>query len=46
MEIKQILKIDFYDLCGSAAIFMSDEDKITWMKETDEKKTITPNQNQ
>lgn len=28
MEDKEILKMDFYDICGSSSIFMTDEDKI------------------
>ena len=33
MTDKEILEIDFYDLCGCAAAFMSDEDKIKYYKE-------------
>jgi hypothetical protein len=33
MTDKEILEIDFYDLCGCAALFMSDEDKIKYYKE-------------
>ena len=33
MTDEQILKLDFYDFCGTAAVFMSDEDKIKWWRE-------------
>mgnify|MGYP001370446395 CR=1 FL=1 len=33
MTDQEILEIDFYDLCGNAAIWMSDEDKINWWRE-------------
>ena len=30
---QEILEIDFYDLCGCAALWMSDEDKIKYYRE-------------
>jgi hypothetical protein len=30
---EEILQIDFYDLCGCAALWMSDEDKIKYYRE-------------
>jgi hypothetical protein len=33
MTDKEILEIDFYDLCGCAALWMTDEDKIKYYKE-------------
>lgn len=33
MTDKEILEIDFYDLCGCAALWMSDEDKIKYYRE-------------
>lgn len=33
MTDTDILKIDFYDICGIASIFMSDQDKINYWKE-------------
>lgn len=32
MTNKEILKMDFYDLCGTASVFMTDQDKIDWWK--------------
>lgn len=32
MSDKEILKIDFYDLCGSHSIWMTDEDKINYWR--------------
>ena len=33
MTDEQILQIDFYDLCGCAALCMSDEEKIKYYRE-------------
>lgn len=33
MPDQEILEIDFYDLCGCAALWMSDEDKIKYYRE-------------
>ncbi len=33
MTDEEIVKIDFYDLCGSWAIFMTDADKIKYYRE-------------
>lgn len=33
MTDREILKIDFYDLCGIGALWMSDEDKIKYWRE-------------
>jgi hypothetical protein len=33
MTDQEILEIDFYDLCGCAALWMSDEDKIKYYRE-------------
>ena len=33
MTDKQILELDFYDFCGCASVFMTDEDKIKWYRE-------------
>jgi hypothetical protein len=30
MTSQEILKMDFYDFCGSFAVFMTDQDKIDW----------------
>jgi len=38
MSDKEILKLDFYDFCGTAAIFMSDEEKIKWYRDNDKNK--------
>ena len=38
MTDEEILKVDFYDLCGIDSIFMSDEDKIAYWREVIEKK--------
>lgn len=32
MKDEQILKMDFYDFCGSAAVFMTNQDKIDWWR--------------
>ncbi len=29
---EQILQVDFYDLCGSASVFMTDQEKIDYFK--------------
>jgi hypothetical protein len=31
---EEILKMDFYDFCGVAAAWMTDEDKIKWFRDT------------
>ena len=33
MTDEQILRLDFYDFCGSFAVFMTDEEKIKWFRE-------------
>ncbi len=35
MTDKQILEQDFYDFCGSSAVFMTDQDKIDWWRNND-----------
>jgi hypothetical protein len=35
---EQILKMDFYDLCGSASSFMTDQEKIDWWRNSSEDK--------
>lgn len=37
MEDKEILEVDFYDLCGIGSIWMNDEDKIKYRREVIEK---------
>lgn len=32
MTSEEILEMDFYDLCGSASTFMTDNDKIEWWR--------------
>lgn len=51
MTDQEILEIDFYDLCGCAALWMSDEDKIKYYREAlktkimnEEKNIIEPQQ--
>ena len=41
MSDKDILEIDFYDLCGCAALWMSDEEKVKYHRECMNKKTTT-----
>ena len=46
MTDKEILEIDFYDLCGCAALWMSDEDKIKYYRaciENSKVLTLNPN---
>ena len=37
MKDEDILKMDFYDFCGVASAWMTDEDKIKWWKELESK---------
>lgn len=37
MTDNDILELDFYDFCGSAAVFMTDKDKIEWWREHESK---------
>lgn len=41
MTDQEILQIDFYDLCGCAALWMTDEEKIKYVREVF---NITPTQ--
>jgi len=38
MSEEEILKIDFYDLCGVGSIWMTDQDKIDWWRKYIENK--------
>lgn len=38
MTDEEILKVDFYDLCGSGALWMSDEEKIKYYRRVVENK--------
>lgn len=38
MSDEEILKIDFYDLCGISEIWMTDEEKIKYWREVIENK--------
>jgi hypothetical protein len=33
MTEQEVLEIDFYDLCGCSALWMTDEDKIKYYRE-------------
>lgn len=33
MSDEEILELDFYDFCGTASVFMTNEDKIKWFRD-------------
>ena len=41
MTDKEILNIDFYDLCGCGALWMTDDDKIKYWREFIQKSNET-----
>jgi hypothetical protein len=46
MSNEEILKVDFYDLCGIGSIMMSDDDKIKCWREVVENKVYNSKTNQ
>jgi len=40
MTNEEILQIDFYDLCGIGALWMTDDDKIKYWREVIEGKNL------
>jgi hypothetical protein len=42
MTNEEILQVDFYDLCGIGALWMTDDDKIKYWREVIEGKNPAP----